>query len=159
MRLENYLFIGCGGQYRGINRRHRGGLIEPHSLGVGYDTIADELAGNLAVTTLVSIFVIKLIIWAVALGSGTSGGILAPILMMGAALGGLLGLIFPGKIPGQWVLLGMAGALAGVMRSPFTSIIFPIELTHSTQLISSIINNRYAGTSYKCAHFKALHSY
>jgi H+/Cl- antiporter ClcA len=116
-----------------------GGVIEPHALGVGYDTIADELAGNLAVTTLISIFVVKLIIWAVALGSGTSGGILAPILMMGAALGGLLGLIFPGKIPGEWALLGMAGALAGVMRSPFTSIIFPIELTHSTDLFLPLL--------------------
>lgn len=111
-----------------------GGVIEPNALGVGYDTIADELAGNLAVTTLISIFVVKLIIWAVALGSGTSGGILAPILIMGAAVGGLLGLVFPGKIPAEWALLGMAGALAGVMRSPFTSIIFAIELTHSVDL-------------------------
>jgi CIC family chloride channel protein len=116
-----------------------GGVIEPHALGVGYDTIADELAGNLAVTSLVSIFVVKLIIWAVALGSGTSGGILAPILMMGAALGGLLGLVFPGKIPSEWALLGMAGALAGVMRSPFTSIVFPIELTHSTNLFLPLL--------------------
>ncbi|MGN6342916.1 MAG: chloride channel protein [Ginsengibacter sp.] len=116
-----------------------GGMIEPHALGVGYDTIADELAGNLAVTTLVSIFVVKLIIWAVALGSGTSGGILAPILIMGAALGGLLGMIFPGKIPSEWALLGMAGALAGVMRSPFTSIVFPIELTHSTNLFLPLL--------------------
>lgn len=116
-----------------------GGVIEPHALGVGYDTIADELAGNLAVTTLISIFVVKLIIWAVALGSGTSGGILAPILIMGAALGGLLGLVFPGKIPSEWALLGMAGALAGVMRSPFTSIIFPIELTHSTNLFLPLL--------------------
>jgi CBS domain-containing protein len=83
--------------------------------------------------------VIKLIIWAVALGSGTSGGILAPILMMGAALGGLLGLVFPSEIPGEWALLGMAGALAGVMRSPFTSIIFPIELTHSTDLFLPLL--------------------
>lgn len=116
-----------------------GGVIEPHALGVGYDTIADELAGNLAVTTLVSIFVVKLIIWAVALGSGTSGGILAPILMMGAALGGLLGLVFPGKIPAEWALLGMAGALAGVMRSPFTSIVFCLELTHSTNLFLPLL--------------------
>jgi H+/Cl- antiporter ClcA/predicted transcriptional regulator len=116
-----------------------GGVIEPHALGVGYDTIADELAGNIAVTTLISIFVVKLIIWAVALGSGTSGGILAPILIMGAALGGLLGLIFPGKIPSEWALLGMAGALAGVMRSPFTSVIFPIELTHSTNLFLPLL--------------------
>ncbi|MBS1919510.1 MAG: chloride channel protein [Bacteroidetes bacterium] len=116
-----------------------GGVIEPHALGVGYDTIADELAGNLAVTTLVSILVVKLIIWAIALGSGTSGGILAPILMMGSAVGGLMGLIFPGKIPGEWALLGMAGALAGVMRSPITSIIFAIELTHSVDLLLPLL--------------------
>jgi CBS domain-containing protein len=116
-----------------------GGVIEPQALGVGYDTIADELAGNLAVTTLISIFVVKLIIWAIALGSGTSGGILAPILIMGAALGGLLGLVFPGKIPSEWALLGMAGALAGVMRSPFTAIVFPIELTHSSDLFLPLL--------------------
>ncbi|HUZ59540.1 MAG TPA: chloride channel protein [Hanamia sp.] len=116
-----------------------GGLIEPRALGVGYDTIGNELAGSLAVTTLVSILVVKLIIWAVALGSGTSGGIIAPILMMGAAWGGLLGLVFPGKIPDEWALLGMAGALAGVMRSPFTSIVFPLELTHSTSLFLPLL--------------------
>ncbi len=116
-----------------------GGVIEPHSLGVGYDTIADELAGNLAITTLISIFVVKLIVWAVALGSGTSGGILAPILMMGAALGGLLGLLFPGNIAAEWALLGMAGTLAGVMRSPLTSIVFTIELTHSTDMFLPLL--------------------
>ena len=123
-----------GGLFVGI-----GGVIEPHALGVGYDTIADELAGNLAITTLVSILVVKLIIWAIALGSGTSGGILAPILMMGAALGGLLGLLFPGNIAPEWALLGMAGALAGVMRSPLTSIVFTIELTHSTDLFLPLL--------------------
>ncbi|HVU84834.1 MAG TPA: chloride channel protein, partial [Puia sp.] len=116
-----------------------GGVIEPHALGVGYDTIADELAGNLAVTTLVSILIVKLIIWAIALGSGTSGGILAPILMMGAAMGALMGLVFPGKIPGEWALLGMAGALAGVMRSPITSIVFAIELTYSVDLLLPLL--------------------
>lgn len=116
-----------------------GGMIQPSALGVGYDTIADELTGNLTVTVLISIFAVKLVIWAIALGSGTSGGILAPILIMGAAVGGLLGLCFPGKIPGEWALLGMAGALAGVMRSPFTSIVFAIELTHSTDLFLPLL--------------------
>jgi H+/Cl- antiporter ClcA/predicted transcriptional regulator len=116
-----------------------GGMIQPSALGVGYDTIADELTGNLTVTVLISIFAVKLVIWAIALGSGTSGGILAPILIMGAAVGGLMGLYFPGKIPGEWALLGMAGALAGVMRSPFTSIVFAIELTHSTDLFLPLL--------------------
>ena len=116
-----------------------GGMIQPDALGVGYDTIADELAGNLTITVLLSIFAVKLVIWAVALGSGTSGGILAPILIMGAAVGGLLGVYFPGKIPGEWALLGMAGALAGVMRSPFTAIVFAIELTHSTDVFLPLL--------------------
>lgn len=116
-----------------------GGMIQPAALGVGYDTIADELAANLTVTALISIFAVKLVIWAIALGSGTSGGILAPILIMGAAVGGLLGLYFPGKIPGEWALLGMAGALAGVMRSPITSLVFAIELTHSTDLFLPLL--------------------
>lgn len=116
-----------------------GGLIEPHALGVGYDTIADELAGKFAAMTLVSIFVVKLIIWAVALGSGTSGGILAPILMMGAALGGLLGMAFPGRMATDWAVLGMAGALAGVTRSPFTSIVFALELTHNLNLLLPLL--------------------
>jgi H+/Cl- antiporter ClcA len=55
-----------------------GGLIQPRALGVGYDTIGAELAGKLAIATLLSVFLVKLVIWAVALGSGTSGGILAP---------------------------------------------------------------------------------
>lgn len=116
-----------------------GGMIQPAALGVGYDTIANELAANLTVTTLISIFAVKLVIWAIALGSGTSGGILAPILIMGAAVGGILGIYFPGKIPGEWALLGMAGALAGVMRSPLTSIVFAIELTHSTDLFLPLL--------------------
>lgn len=116
-----------------------GGLIEPHALGVGYDTIADELAGNLPAVTLISIFAVKLIIWAIALGSGTSGGILAPILMMGAALGELLGMMFPGKLPTDWAVLGMAGALAGVMRSPLTSIVFALELTRDINLLLPLL--------------------
>ncbi|HEY6082449.1 MAG TPA: chloride channel protein, partial [Chitinophagaceae bacterium] len=116
-----------------------GGLIEPHSLGVGYDTIADELAGNLPAITLISIFAVKLIIWAIALGSGTSGGILAPILMMGAALGELLGMAFPGRLPTDWAVLGMAGALAGVMRSPLTAIVFALELTHDINLLLPLL--------------------
>ncbi|MGH7573082.1 MAG: chloride channel protein, partial [Gemmatimonadota bacterium] len=116
-----------------------GGLIEPRALGVGYDTIADELAGSLAVGTLISLFVVKLLIWSIGLGSGTSGGILAPLLMMGAAAGGLLGHVLPGGTPADWAVLGMAGALAGVTRSPFTSIIFAVELTHDMQLFLPLL--------------------
>ncbi|HYX79047.1 MAG TPA: chloride channel protein [Actinomycetota bacterium] len=112
-----------------------GGLIEPRALGVGYDTIAAELVGRLLVATLVALLLVKLVIWAVALGSGTSGGILAPILMMGAALGALAGHVLPGGNEATWAVLGMAAVMGGVMRSPFTAVIFAVELTHDVDLL------------------------
>jgi len=116
-----------------------GGLIDPRALGVGYDTIDSELAGRLALGTLLVLLVVKLVIWSVALGSNTSGGILAPLLMLGAALGGLLGSVLPGAGDGVWALLGMAAALAGVTRSPFTSIVFALELTHDVNALLALL--------------------
>ena len=108
-----------------------GGLIDPRALGVGYSSIGAELAGHIAIWGLVSLLLVKLVVWSVALGSGTSGGILAPLLMMGAALGGVMGHGFGGPAS-AWALMGMAGTLAGVTRSPFTSVVFAFELTHDT---------------------------
>ncbi len=108
------------------------GLIDPRVLGVGYGVIGDELAGRLAVGALAVLLVVKLVAWSVALGSGTSGGILAPLLMMGAALGGIMGHAFGGAPSATWALMGMAATLAGVTRSPFTSVVFAFELTHDT---------------------------
>ncbi len=115
-----------------------GGLIEPRALGVGYSSIGATLAGHLVIGTLLLLLVIKLIIWAIALGSGTSGGILAPILIMGGALGGIVGHAFPGG-PVPWALLGMAGALAGVTRSPLTSVVFTFELTHAVSTLLPLL--------------------
>ncbi len=107
-----------------------GGLVDRRALGVGYNTIHAELLGQLSTGALALLFVVKLVIWSGGLGGGTSGGILAPILMMGAALGGVLGHLLPGASPGVWALIGMAGALSGVTRSPFTAVVFAFELTH-----------------------------
>ena len=115
-----------------------GGLIEPRALGVGYATIGDELAGRIAIGGLVLLLVVKLVIWATALGSGTSGGILAPLLMIGAAAGGLAGHAI-GSQPGLWAVLGMAATLAGVTRSPFLSIVFSVELTHEQGLLLPLL--------------------
>jgi H+/Cl- antiporter ClcA/CBS domain-containing protein len=115
-----------------------GGLLDPRALGVGYATIGDELAGRLALGALLLLLVVKLVIWSVALGSGTSGGILAPLLIMGAAAGGLVGHLFGGP-PAEWALLGMAATLAGVTRSPFTSIVFALELTHEQDLLLPLL--------------------
>jgi H+/Cl- antiporter ClcA len=116
-----------------------GGLIEPRALGVGYDAIRDELAGSLLAQELLLLFVVKLVIWSVALGSGTSGGILAPLLMMGGAVGGLMAPFLPGGSVAIFSLLGMAAALAGVTRSPFTGIIFAFELTHDQNALLPLL--------------------
>lgn len=116
-----------------------GGLVEPRALGVGYETIANELAGHLAVGALISILVVKLVIWSLALGSGTSGGILAPILIMGAAVGGLIAPLLPGGSVGAWSVLGMAAALAGVTRSPLTAVVFSLELTNDVKLLLPLL--------------------
>jgi chloride channel protein, CIC family len=116
-----------------------GGMVDPRALGVGYDSIHAELLGELGMGALVSLFVVKLVIWSGALGSGTSGGILAPIMMMGAALGGVLGHVLPGASPGVWALIGLSGTMAGVTRSPFTAIIFAFELTHDQNSLLAML--------------------
>ncbi len=108
-----------------------GGLICPRTLGVGYDSISAMLNAKLTVVTLLTLFIIKTIVWVVALGSGTSGGILAPILIIGGSLGGIFGELIHAEHPGMWALLGMSAIFAGVTRTPFTSIVFPLELTHN----------------------------
>jgi CBS domain-containing protein len=74
---------------------------------------------------------VKAVIWSVALGSGTSGGVLAPLLIMGGALGAILGNWIPMGDDGLWALVGMAAMMGGTMRSPLTSMIFALELTHN----------------------------
>ncbi|HEX9070153.1 MAG TPA: chloride channel protein [Ktedonobacterales bacterium] len=106
-----------------------GGVFFPRALGVGYDTIASELSGSLTLKLLLGIIIAKSVIWCMALGSGTSGGILAPLLLIGGALGGIEGAVLPGHSPALWALIGMSAALAGVTRSPLTSVIFAVELT------------------------------
>ncbi|MEO6893165.1 MAG: chloride channel protein [Ktedonobacteraceae bacterium] len=107
-----------------------GGLIFPQALGVGYDTIGSLLQGNVAVNVILGVLLVKSVIWATSLGSGTSGGVLAPLLMMGAALGGVLSLFLPHEGLGFWQLICMGAILGGTMRSPFTGILFSLELTH-----------------------------
>ena len=116
-----------------------GGLVDSRALGVGYDTIHAELLGRLSIAALLALLVVKLAIWSGALGSGTSGGILAPIMMMGAALGGVAGHFLPGASPGAWALVGLTAALAGVTRSPFTAIVFAAELTGDYHVLPALL--------------------
>ena len=112
-----------------------GGLIFPQALGVGYDTIGALLQGDVSRSVIVGILAVKSIIWIVSLGSGTSGGVLAPLLMMGGALGGLEAMFLPAEGAGFWPVVSMAAILGGTMRSPFTGIIFALELTHDINLL------------------------
>ncbi len=107
-----------------------GGLFEPRALGVGYDVIAELIQGRAALSLVFGILIVKTLIWSLSLGSGTSGGVLAPIFMIGAALGALEAQLFPGVAPGFWALLGLAAVVGGVMRSPLTGVVFSLELTH-----------------------------
>ncbi|HXT00963.1 MAG TPA: chloride channel protein [Elusimicrobiota bacterium] len=117
-----------------------GGWLFPRALGVGYDVIAEVLRGGAAPRFLLGLLAVKGAIWALALGSGTSGGVLAPLLMMGGALGGLEAHFLPAEGAGFWALIGMAAILAGTVRSPFTSIVFALELTHDvTSLLPLLI--------------------
>ena len=105
-----------------------GGLIEPRALGVGYDVIEGLLHGSIPAQGVLGILLVKAAIWLVALSSGTSGGVLAPLLILGGALGWLAGLMLPGD-PGFWALLGMAAMMGGTMRAPLTGTFFAMEIT------------------------------
>jgi H+/Cl- antiporter ClcA/CBS domain-containing protein len=108
-----------------------GGMVDPRALGVGYDNIQALLNGDIGAASAVSLIAVKAIIWSVALGSGTSGGVLAPLLIMGGALGAICGDFLPLGDDGLWALIGMAAIMGGTMRSPLTAMIFALELTHN----------------------------
>ncbi|MGK9235172.1 chloride channel protein [Inquilinus limosus] len=115
-----------------------GGLIDPAALGVGYDSIRALLAGHLASGEVLRLLVVKALIWSIALGSGTSGGVLAPLLIMGGALGALEGSVLPGG-SGVWALLGMAAMMGGTMRSPLTAAVFAVELTGNLAMLPALL--------------------
>jgi len=116
-----------------------GGLIFPQALGVGYDTIGALLQGSVTTKVILGVLLVKWFIWAVSLGSGTSGGVLAPLLMMGGALGGLEAMFLPNEGAGFWPLVSMGAILGGTMRSPFTSIVFAFELTHDANVFLPLL--------------------
>ncbi len=109
-----------------------GGLFFPRGLGVGYDNIAELLHGNAPLGLIAGILVAKSLMWAFSLGSGTSGGVLAPLLMIGGAVGALAGHLAHAPLGDQafWALIGMGSMLAGSLGVPLTAILFSLEVTH-----------------------------
>ena len=122
------------------------GLAVPRALGVGYDAINDTIASRLALGTLIALFFGKLIAWWFALGSGTSGGTLAPVLLIGAHVRRRLLRGHPSRaarhctlLPAAIVVVAMAAAFGASTSAVFTAIVFAFELTHDYQAIIPLI--------------------
>ena len=116
-----------------------GGWLYPPALGVGYATIQTMLNGDLAWSLVVGVLVVKSVIWTASLGSGTSGGILAPQLMIGGGLGVALAHWLPTMGNGAWPLVCMAAVLAGSIGAPLTAAVLAIELTHNSGLLLPLL--------------------
>jgi H+/Cl- antiporter ClcA/CBS domain-containing protein len=112
------------------------GLIFPQALGVGAEHVRAMAAGQATFGFLLAMLVCKTVAWTISLGSGTSGGVLGPLLLMGGSLGGAVACLaagfFPESVPvGLWAVACMVGVFAGATRTPLTSVVFALELTHS----------------------------
>ena len=116
-----------------------GGLIDPRALGVGYPDIAKMLAGGLLGASALRLMVVKGVIWSVALGSGTSGGVLAPLLIIGGGLGAVLSPYLPSSDPGFWAVLGMSAMMGGTMRAPLTASLFAVEFTGNHEILLPVV--------------------
>ena len=117
------------------------GLLVPRTLGVGTHVVESVLAGELALATLAILLVAKMVSWWIALGSGTSGGTLAPVLLMGATFGGLFAAVANEVLPGfevnsgVYAVVAMAAVFGAATRAPFTAIVFVFELTRDFNVL------------------------
>ena len=116
------------------------GWIEPRVFGASYDVIADLLAGNLSLAVIGLVCGLKLVVWVISLGSGTSGGTLAPMLVVGGGLGALVAagchwMPMPGIAPGLAALAGMVAFFAGGSRAFFASIVLGVEITQDAGVL------------------------
>ncbi len=117
-----------------------GGWLEPRALGVGYDVIGDLLHQHIALQIALALLAVKALMWVVALGSGTSGGVLAPLLMLGAGLGTVLSHWLPGNQPALWPLVCMAATLGATLGAPLTAIVFAFGLTHDSNALLPLLS-------------------
>lgn len=116
-----------------------GGWVDPRVLGVGYGLIHSMLRGEIIGATLAGLLIGKALVWSISLGSGTSGGVLAPLLIMGGALGALIGQWLPVGDQSLWAMVGMGAIMGGTMRSPLTGMIFMVELTHDLNALPALM--------------------
>ncbi len=116
-----------------------GGLVFPRALGVGYSVIQQMITGDAAWKLLAGILIVKSLIWVFSLGSNTAGGILAPLLMIGGALGALMSHLMPVMTTGAWALVGMTAVLSAAIGAPLTSAMLALELTHNGGLMLPVL--------------------
>ncbi len=133
------------------------GYFAPRTLGVGYVNITDLLSVNMTMRIVLNLCVLKFISWAIALGSGTSGGTLAPLFTIGGAAGILLGSLVLYLFPSSGVtlplaaLVGMSALFAGASRAFLTSIIFALETTGQSNALLPLLAT--CGASYIVSYF------
>ncbi len=145
--ISTYLWPAIGGLFVGVV-----GYVVPHFIypgvdvfGPGYHIIGNILQSDYAIGFLLVLIVSKGAVWLVALGSGTSGGVLAPVFMIGAALGAVFGLVmqqlFPGMdaAPAAFAMAGMAAVFGSSTRATFASIVFAFEMTQSYEAILPVM--------------------
>ena len=116
-----------------------GGLIFPQALGVGYGTIGQLVRGDVTTHVIIGVLIVKSIIWTASLSSGTSGGTLAPLLMMGGALGGVETLFLPHVAAGFWITMSMGCVFGATLGSPFAAIVFMLEVTHDANILLPLL--------------------
>lgn len=119
-----------------------GGAFQPRALGIGKDVIDDLLYARFTgqlLSVLLPLLIVKCLIWAISLGSGTSGGVLAPLLMIGGGVGALVGCCLPAGDERLWPLVGMAAVMGGTMRAPLTGTLFALELTQDIKALPALL--------------------
>lgn len=146
-RINTYLWPALGGLFVGVV-----GYLVPRFVypgvdvfGPGYEVIDKILHGEYVLGFLLVLLLAKAAVWLVALGSGTSGGVLAPVFMIGAALGSIYGLVAQALIPSinaapvAFAMAGMAAVFGSTTRATFASVIFAFEMTHNYSAILPVM--------------------
>jgi H+/Cl- antiporter ClcA/CBS domain-containing protein len=121
------------------------GWLDPRTLGPGYFNLHGLLEGNITVAALLTLGIFKFLSWTICLGSGTSGGTVAPVMTIGGVVGCLVAIgldqsgVFPGLPPGLAALVGMTAIFAGVSRAFLTSVAFGVEATHAPSAAAPLL--------------------
>lgn len=138
------------------------GYFQPLTLGVGYTNIEGIVAGQFTLTTLATLCVMKFLSWSIALGSGTSGGTLAPLFTIGGAVGGVAGAIMAARLPQLGLdprvagLVGMAAMFAGASRAFLATIVFALETTQQPATLLPLLGG--CAAAYLLSSLKMRHT-